>query len=97
MYARVARFEGGDAEAIRKNAEEIDRRAASGPPEGVPGVGFLLLVDPDNGRGLAIGLFETEEDMRTGDRTLNAMDPPAGGMGNRASVEFYEVATDQRV
>ena len=96
MYARVARFERGEADALRQNAKEIGSRAESGPPEGVPGEGFLLLVDPDNGRGLAIALFETEEDLRKGDETLNSMSPPAEGMGDRISVEKYEVAVDVR-
>lgn len=97
MYARVARFEGGDADAIRQNAQDIAAQVESGPPEGVPAKGFLLLVDPDNGRGLGISLFETEEDLRKGDETLNSMSPPAEGMGDRASVETYEVAVDFRV
>jgi hypothetical protein len=96
MYARVARFEGGDAEGVRRIAAQIKSDAASGPPEGVPATGFLLLIDPDNGRGLGISLFETEEDLRTGDATLNEMSPPDDGMGRRTSVEMYEVAVDLR-
>jgi len=96
MYARVARFEGGEADAIRQNAEEISSRAESGPPEGVPAKGFVLLVDPEGGRSLAIALFETEEDLRKGDEVLNSMSPPSESMGNRASVETYEVAVDVR-
>ena len=96
MYARVARWEGGDADAIRASAARMNEQAASGPPEGVPAVGFTLLIDPDNGRGIAIGLFETEEDRRQGDETLNAMTPPDDGMGRRTAVEFYEVAVDVR-
>ena len=94
MYARVAKWEGADADAIRSTAEQID--AESGPPEGVPGKGFLLLIDPDGGRSLAIGLFETEEDYRKGDETLNSMNPPGDGMGKRTSVDKYEVAVDVR-
>ena len=95
MYARVARWEGGEADAIRQSAEQIS--SETGPPEGVPAKGFLLLIDPEGGKGLAIGLFETEDDLRQGDETLNAMNPPGGGMGRRASVEKYEVAADLRV
>lgn len=97
MYARVASWEGGDAEAIRASAAGIQSQADQGPPEGVPAVGFLLLIDPDNGRSIGIGLFETEDDMRTGDAKLNEMSPPDDGMGTRKSVEFYEVAADMRV
>lgn len=97
MYARVATWEGGEAEAIRRTAAEINAQAASGPPEGVPSVGFTLLIDPEGGRGLAIGLFETEEDLRQGDRVLNAMEPPGDGMGRRTGVEVYEVGLDMRL
>src|SRR3954471_1499281 len=96
MYARVTRWEGADGDAIRSTAEEINSRASSGPPEGVPAKGFLLMIDPDNGRTLAVSLFETEEDYRQGADTLNSMNPPADGMGQRAPVEKYEVAVDIR-
>ena len=96
MYARVARFEGADADALRASAKEIGERASSGPPEGVPATGFQLLIDPDNGRGLAIALFETEDDLRAGSEVLDGMSPPGEGMGKRVSVESYEVAVDVR-
>lgn len=91
MHARVARFEGGDPGQVKEMVEEIKQRSESGPPEGVPAVGFLLLHSED-GKVLAISLFETEEDLEKGDATLNSMSPPVeGGMGTRASVEKYEV------
>jgi hypothetical protein len=95
MYARVARFEGADAETLKRTAAEIRARAESesGPPEGVPAKGLLLLNDADNGRSLAISLFETEDDYRQGDEKLNEMSPPIdAGMGQRVAVEKYEVA-----
>ena len=92
MHARVATFEGGDPDQVREAVGEIKQRAESGPPEGVPAVGFLMLHSAKDGKVLAIGLFETEEDLRKGDSTLNSMDPPVpGAMGRRASVEMYEV------
>lgn len=97
MYARVARWEGADADGMRRSAEQINSEASSGPPEGVPAKGFLLLIDPDNGRSVAVALFETEEDLRKGDETLNSMNPPDDGMGRRSSVETYEVAVDFRI
>jgi hypothetical protein len=96
VYARVARWEGAQADALRRSAEEINAEAASGPPEGVPAKGFLMLIDPDGGRSIAIGLFETEEDLRKGDETLNAMSPSRDDVGRRTSVETYEVAVDVR-
>ena len=92
MHARVASFEGGESGEVRSTVEEIKQRAETGPPEGVPAVGFLLLHQPDDGKVLAISLFETEADLRQGDEALNEMDPPVpGGMGQRTSVETYEV------
>ena len=94
MYARVAKWEGADGDAMRATAEQINAEADSGPPEGVPAKGFLLLIDPDNGRSIAISFYETEEDRRQGDETLNAMSPPGDGMGSRTPVEMYEVAAE---
>lgn len=96
MYARVTTFEGGDADAIRAGTAEIASRAETGPPEGVPAVGFTLLADPDGGRVLVIGLFETMDDLNAGDAVLREMSPPVEGMGDRASVNVYEVAADLR-
>ena len=96
MYARVARWEGADGEALRRGAENI--KSQSGPPPGVPAKGFLMLIDPDSGRNLSIALFETEDDLRQGDEALNAMTPPENdGAGERTSVEKYEVAVDIRL
>jgi hypothetical protein len=54
----------------------------------------MMLADPDNGRTLGIVLFDTEEDMRTGDAALNEMNPGGSGASRRTSVEMYEVAID---
>jgi hypothetical protein len=98
MYARVARFEGGEAEALRRVAKEVNDMAASeGPPPGVPAVGYLMLIDPDSGRSLGIGLFETEEDLRKGDAALNDMSPSGPDVGKRSTVEIYEVGADLRM
>jgi hypothetical protein len=96
MYARIATWEGAEAGALRANAEDMNSRASEGPPAGVPAVGFTMLIDPDSGRSMAIGLFETEEDMRKGDETLNAMNPSGPDVGKRTAVDFYEVAVDVR-
>ena len=93
MYARVARWEGANGEALRRTADEMSSLTASGPPPGVPASGFLMLVDPGSGRSLAVALFETEEDLRKGEEALNAMNPePGDEVGKRTSVEKYEVA-----
>ena len=89
MKARVATFEGGDPAAIQQNVDSIKERSGSGPPEGLPAVGLLMLQT--EGKLISISLFETEEDLQQGDATLNSMSPPAGDMGRRVSVETYDV------
>jgi hypothetical protein len=93
MHARVARFEGADASTIEDTAARIRQQGeeAGGPPEGVPSTGFMLLADKENGVVIAIGLFDNEDDMKKGHETLEAMSPPAGGLGQRTAVEMYEV------
>lgn len=92
MHARVATWEGGSAEQTRASMDEIRERSQSGPPEGVPAVGFLLLHSADGSKVLSISLYENESDLQQGDATLNSMDPPIqDGMGKRTSVEMFEV------
>ena len=52
-----------------------------------------MLIDRQNGRGMGLTFFDTEEDMRQGDEALNAMNPQ--GDARRTSVEMYEVGIDQ--
>lgn len=94
MYARVARWENAQAEAMEASAAEIRSQAesAGGPPPGVPAKEFLLLHDTAAGKAIGITLFETEEDYRQGDETLNSMSPPGEGMGERVAVDKYELA-----
>ncbi len=94
MYARVARWEGSSAEALDAAAAGIRENAESGPPEGLPAKKLILLQDKESGRSMAITLFETEDDYRQGDATLNSMSPPGEGMGQRVGVEKYEVAIE---
>lgn len=94
MYARVARWEGASAETMEQSAAGIRADAGAGPPEGLPAKRFLLLQDKEGGRSIAVTLFETEDDYRQGDETLNSMSPPGQGMGDRVAVEKYEVAVE---
>ena len=90
MHARVAMFDGGDPDQVRDVVKEIEQQGQSGPPEGVPAVGFLVLHR--EGKVIAISLFESEADLQEGDATLSSMDPPVpGGLGRRTSVEAYQV------
>jgi hypothetical protein len=86
--ARVVSFEGVNTNRI----EEIKREVSQGEqPEGIPATEMVMLHDPEGERSLVILFFETEEDYRQGDETLNAM--PAGETpGRRTSVTRYDVA-----
>ena len=86
--------EEADGEALERSAAAIRADSESGPPEGVPAKRFLLLQDREGGRAIAVTLFETEDDYRQGDATLNEMSPPGEGMGQRVSVDKYEVAVE---
>jgi hypothetical protein len=95
MYARVARWEGMDDEAVRQFTQLIE--SSDGPPEGVPSTGIMVLSDAQNNRSLVIGLFNTEDDLRKGDAALRAMDrPPQATTGDISSIEFYEVMVERR-
>ena len=48
MYARIARFEGADADRMQEVADQI--KGEAGPPEGVPATRFMLLLDRSGGR-----------------------------------------------
>ena len=85
--ARVVTFEG----VSKQRMDEMDREMQDGqPPEDFPAAEMVALHDPEAEQSLVILFFETEDDYRRGDETLNAM--PAGDTpGQRASVKRYDV------
>jgi hypothetical protein len=89
MFARVATFEGADEADIQRAVDGIKQE--SGPPEGVPSTGFLMLSDLDAGKVVAIGFFATREDLEKGNAVLNEISPPQGSLGRRTSVALMEV------
>ncbi len=95
MHARVATFEGEQGE-IQKMVEGIRQNSESGPPEGVPAKELLLLKGRESGKVVAIVLFESEDDMRQGDETLNTMNPPDAEGVRRTSVELFDVGAHVR-
>ena len=89
MYARIATFE-SDPAKVDEAIEMVRGEVESGDtPQGLEGAKMLMLVDRRTGRGIGVTLFETEDAMRRGDESLNAMSP--GASERRTSVEFYEV------
>ena len=88
MYARIATFESDPADIDRAIAMVREEVAGETPP-GLEGAKMMMLIDRSTGKGVGITLFESEDAMRRGDETLNAMSP--GGSERRTSVEFFEV------
>jgi hypothetical protein len=108
VYARIARFEGGDPAKIDEQAadmrRQIDAARASGLPEDAPQelrtltetvTRFVELADRQSGSSLGISFCKTEEDMRRANEALNAMSPPDDSAGRRTGVEIYEVVLDE--
>lgn len=94
MYARVTRWEDAQPDELQKMADQINE--SDGPPPGVPAKGIIVLADGDNGRCLTVTLFETEDDLRKGDETLNGMSPDPRFGGKRTALEMYSVVVDRR-
>jgi hypothetical protein len=86
--ARVVSFEGVGRERMAELAREVQE---GDRPDDLPASEVILLHDPEAERALAILFFESEEDYRRGDETLDAM-PAEETPGRRTSVSRYEVA-----
>jgi len=96
MLARVTTFEGGTADGIRAAVEQLRSDITQGPPPGVKSNGLTVLVDPDRGRVMMIGMFAGEADLRASESALEEMSPPEG-TGKRTSLDVYEVGADVRM
>jgi hypothetical protein len=96
MLARVTTWEGGSAEGIRAAAEQMRSDVSQGPPPGLKSNGFTMLIDPDNGRTMMIGTFDSEQDLRDSEAVLKEMSPPEG-LGSRTRLEVYEVGAEARM
>ncbi len=96
MLARVTTWEGGSAEGIRAASDEMRANISKGPPPGLKSNGITMLVDPEAGRVLMIGMFGTEQDLNESLAVLEQMNPP-DGFGTRMAVDIYEVVADARL
>jgi hypothetical protein len=92
MVARVATFEGGDIEQLRKVTEE--RRASGGAPEGVRRV--LVLNDEGGARRLFITFFDSRDALDAAQAQFESMgdEIPEDVRGRRLSVDVFDVAYD---
>jgi hypothetical protein len=89
MHVRIASFK-GDPSMVDTVRSQVESDWES-PPEGLEAAREMwMLVDRENGVGLGMTVYDSEEDLRRGDEALNAMSPEGGG--ERTNVAFYEVA-----
>ena len=86
--ARVVSFEGVDKDRVAQMQRDMQEGER---PEDIPATEIILLHDADGEKALAILFFDTEDDYRRGDATLDAM-PADETPGRRTSVAKYEVA-----
>ena len=93
MIARVARFEGGDAEEMRRlNNELLVERPASLPS----GLLRVMVLMQDDSRWSVVSFFRDEESAGAAEARFEEMgdEIPEGVRGRRVSLETYEVAFD---
>jgi hypothetical protein len=86
--ARVVAFDGVTKDRMQQMKAEIE---GGERPADLPATEILILHDPEAEQSLAILFFDTEDDYRRGDATLNAMDA-SDTPGSRTSVTKYDVA-----
>jgi hypothetical protein len=86
--ARVVAFDGVNKERLDELVGEME---AGEPPAEIPAKELLILHDGEAESALVVMFFDSEDDYRRGDETLNAM-PGDNTPGRRTSVAKYDVA-----
>ena len=86
--ARVVTFEGVPAERIDQLREQVN---SGGQPEGLNASEMMVLHDAASEKSVAIVFFDSEDDYKSGDAVLSAMDT-SDTPGTRTSVSKYDVA-----
>jgi hypothetical protein len=92
MYARIVRFT--DVEPGRIEARQAATEG-EGPPEGVPATRVQVFHDPQQRTAIVVQHYETEDDMKTGEAVLDAMDP-SETPGTRVSVDRCELRFERK-
>jgi len=105
MYVRIARFEGGSADDIVDEAEDIRRGVAAAgrgennqsfPKELTDLVARMeMLVDRGQGSAVILLYCESQADAREVDRIMDGMSPQREGWGKRVSSDVYELVLDE--
>ncbi len=93
MIARIATFEGGDAEEMgRRNNELLVERPAELPA----GILRVMVLMKDESRWSVISFFESEEAAAAAEERFEQMgdEIPESVRGKRVSLESFDVAFD---
>ena len=93
MIARIASFEGGDAEEMRRlNNEMLNDRTRDLPA----GILRVIVLMKDDSRWSVISFFDNEESATAAEERFEQMgdEIPESVRGRRVSLESYEVAFD---
>jgi hypothetical protein len=94
VIARIATFEGGDAEAMRRlNNEMLVERGASALP---PGVSRVMVLMKDENHWSVISFFDDEAAAAAAEERWEQLgdEIPESVRGKRVGVESFEVAFD---
>ena len=91
MHARVVRFTDVSQERIDQIVSRIED--ADGPPPGIKSSGIRLFYDKEQGTAVFVGEFDSEQDMRDSEDTLQQMDA-AETPGTRASIDRCEMVVE---
>jgi hypothetical protein len=97
VIARIATFEGGDVDAMRRlNNEMLVERAATALPPGVLRVMVLTKDNGKDGKWSVISFFDSEAEAAAAEERFEQMgdEIPESVRGKRTSVERFEVAFD---
>ena len=88
MYARIATFEGGDVDELRRMGEE---RMAAGTGEMPEGVARTMVLQGE--RRLFVTFFSDKEAMEAAEARFETMgdEIPESVRGKRVGVDTYEV------
>jgi len=93
VIARLATFEGGDAEEMRRINNELLVERSSSLPDGLLRVMVLMR---DDSRWSVISFFDDKETARAAEARFEEMgdEIPESARGRRVGLETYEVAFD---
>jgi hypothetical protein len=92
VFARIATFEGGNVDELRRMGEERMAANESGMPEGVS---RAMVLQGD--KRLFVTFFDSREAMQSAERRFEEMgdEIPEDVRGRRVAVDTYEVVMDE--